>query len=94
MKLRPMMYVCPKLAQKGYKRKHGRVARSFIGSCVSNIIWKGRIDGITINRREFLKMVITTDLEASRFSDAEKGLKAKSNTMCGFFSQTIPAVFV
>ena len=62
---------------------------------MSNIIWKGRIDGMTgIDRREFLKIVIITDLEASRLSDAEKELKVKSNTMCEFFSQNILAVFV
>ena len=61
---------------------------------MSNIIWKGRIDGMTsIDRRE-LKIVIITDLEASRLSDAEKGLKVTSNTMCEFFSQNILAVFV
>ena len=62
---------------------------------MSNIIWKGRIDGTTsIGWREFLKILIITDLEASRHSDAEKGLKVKSNTKCEFFSQNILAVFV
>lgn len=49
----------------------------------------------SIDRRDCLKIVIITDLEASRLSDAEKGLKVKSNTMCDeFFSQNILAVFV
>lgn len=47
----------------------------------------------SIDRRDCLKIVIIT--EASRLSDAEKGLKVKSNTMCDeFFSQNILAVFV